>query len=135
MLTTRTVVMAMAVALAVGGGFIAATAATGSASPAEWTLQVKAVVTQCRTTMAPGERGIGHCVSDNVEANPSPTPTAVPTQVAQPPVHPAVAADPRAEPALVRPATSTSRPAESDIEVDDHGGHSRPGTPSPPPDD
>src|SRR5579859_2835280 len=44
-------------------GAAAATAATGTADPTVWGQQVRAVVTQCKTERAPGERGIGHCVS------------------------------------------------------------------------
>jgi hypothetical protein len=49
-----------AAALVGAGG---ATAATGSADPTVWGQQVRAIVTQCKTERAPGERGIGHCVS------------------------------------------------------------------------
>jgi hypothetical protein len=41
---------------------------------------VAAAVTQCKTELSPGERGVGHCVSTVVSAQqellPSPTPTA-----------------------------------------------------------
>ncbi|TMD10433.1 MAG: hypothetical protein E6J02_01110 [Chloroflexi bacterium] len=45
------------------GGAVAATAVTGSSDPSAWGQQVEAVVSQCKTARAPGERGIGHCVS------------------------------------------------------------------------
>ena len=45
------------------GGAVAATAMTGSSDPSAWGQQVEAVVSQCKTERATGERGIGHCVS------------------------------------------------------------------------
>ena len=55
--TTRRLTLAAAAGLALGGGVMAATAFTGSASPTVWTRQVQAVVSQCRVVFDPGERG------------------------------------------------------------------------------
>jgi len=54
---------AAGVAAAVIAGGVGGTAATGSANPADWAQSARATVTQCKTERAPGERGIGHCVS------------------------------------------------------------------------
>ena len=69
-LSTKTAAGIVAVGLAAGGGgALAATYATGSASPSEWGQQVRAVVTECRTQLSPGERGIGHCVTATVSTH------------------------------------------------------------------
>ena len=81
-LSTKTAVGIAAAGLAAGGGgAVAATYVTGSASPSEWGQQVRAAVTQCRTQLSPGERGIGHCVtitvsSHELPATPRPATTA-----------------------------------------------------------
>jgi hypothetical protein len=80
-ITTKTAAMIAAAGLAAGGGgAVAATVATGSSNPVVWEQQVQAAVTQCKTELSPGERGVGHCVSTVVSAQqqllPSPTPTA-----------------------------------------------------------
>ena len=72
----KAVAGAVAVAIVGAGG---ATAATGSVNPVVWGQQVRAIVTQCKTERSPGERGIGHCVSDfndirNDQRQPSPPP-------------------------------------------------------------
>lgn len=56
-----------------GGGAVAATYATGSASPSEWSQQVRAAVTQCKTQLSPGERGIGHCVGTTASSRELPS--------------------------------------------------------------
>jgi hypothetical protein len=81
--TTKTAaVIATAGLAAGGGGAVAATVATGSSNPVVWGQQVKAAVTQCKTELSPGERGVGHCVSHVVTAQqdllPSPAATATP---------------------------------------------------------
>jgi hypothetical protein len=80
-ITTKTAAAIAAAGLAVGGGgAVAATVTTGSSNPVVWEQQVQAAVTQCKTELSPGERGVGHCVSHVVSAQqdllPSPTPTA-----------------------------------------------------------
>jgi hypothetical protein len=80
-ITTKTAAVIAAAGLAVGGGgAVAATVTTGSSNPVVWEQQVAAAVTQCKTELSPGERGVGHCVSTVVSAQqellPSPTPTA-----------------------------------------------------------
>jgi hypothetical protein len=80
-ITTKTAAGLAAAGLAAGGGgAVAATVATGSSNPVVWEQQVQAAVTQCKTELSPGERGVGHCVSQVVSAQqqllPSPTPTA-----------------------------------------------------------
>jgi hypothetical protein len=64
--TTRTALFALAVALGLAGGLIAATAFTGSTSPRVWTRQVEAVVSQCKVVHDQGEGGIGHCADDGI---------------------------------------------------------------------
>ena len=80
-LSTKTAAVLAAFGLAAGGGgAVAAAVATGSSNPVVWEQQVQAAVSQCRTEFAPGERGVGHCVSNVVSAQqallPSPTATA-----------------------------------------------------------
>ncbi len=53
----------------IAGGAVAATAMTGSSDPVAWGQQVEAVVSQCKTEHATGERGIGHCVSPSASQN------------------------------------------------------------------
>jgi hypothetical protein len=82
-ITTKTAAGIAAASLAVGGGgAVAATVTTGSSNPVVWEQQVQAAVTQCKTELAPGERGVGHCVSHVVSAQqdllPSPVATATP---------------------------------------------------------
>jgi hypothetical protein len=82
-ITTKTAaVIATAGLAAGGGGAVAATVATGSSNPVVWGQQVQAAVTQCKTELSPGERGVGHCVSHVVSAQqdllPSPAATATP---------------------------------------------------------
>jgi hypothetical protein len=90
-------VLALAVALALAGGLIAATAFTGSASPRVWTRQVQAVVSQCKVVHDEGERGVGHCADEGiataVQTKPA-TSAPVPTVVRQNP--PAAAPTPAA---------------------------------------
>jgi hypothetical protein len=50
-------------ALAVGGGSLAAAAATGSSDPAVWGKTVTAAVEQCKDQLGSGIHGIGECVS------------------------------------------------------------------------
>jgi hypothetical protein len=50
-------------ALAVGGGSIAAAAATGSTDPGVWGQRVTAAVEQCKDNLGDGVHGIGECVS------------------------------------------------------------------------
>jgi len=80
-ITTKTAAVFAALGIAAGGGgAVAATVATGSSNPVVWEQQVQAAVSQCKTELSPGERGVGHCVSHVVTAQqdllPSPTPTA-----------------------------------------------------------
>jgi hypothetical protein len=80
-ITTKTAAGIAAAGLAAGGGgAVAATISTGSSNPAVWEQQVEAAVTQCKTELSPGERGVGHCVSHVVIAQkdllPSPSATA-----------------------------------------------------------
>ena len=80
-LSTKTAAVLAAAGLAAGGGgAVAATVATGSSNPVVWEQQVQAAVTQCKTELSPGERGVGHCVSHVVSAQqdllPSPVATA-----------------------------------------------------------
>ncbi len=79
-ISTKTVALLAAAGLAAGGGgAVAATVATGSSNPVIWEQQVQAAVTQCKTELSPGERGVGHCVSHVVTAEqdllPSPSAT------------------------------------------------------------
>jgi hypothetical protein len=63
-ISTKTAAGLAAAGLAAGGGgAVAATVATGSSNPVVWEQQVQAAVTQCKTELSPGERGVGHCVS------------------------------------------------------------------------
>jgi hypothetical protein len=50
-------------ALVIGGGSVAATAATGSANPASWGKTVTDAVSSCKSTLGADQHGIGHCVS------------------------------------------------------------------------
>jgi hypothetical protein len=80
-ISTKTAAFLAAAGLAAGGGgAVAATVATGSSNPVVWEQQVQAAVTQCKTELSPGERGVGHCVSHVVTAQqdllPSPSATA-----------------------------------------------------------
>jgi hypothetical protein len=80
-ISTKTAALLAAAGLAAGGGgAVAATVATGSSNPVVWEQQVQAAVTQCKTELSPGERGVGHCVSHVVSAQedllPSPTASA-----------------------------------------------------------
>ena len=50
-------------ALAVGGGSIAATAATGTTNPAVWGKTVTAAVATCKDKLTDSQHGIGQCVS------------------------------------------------------------------------
>jgi hypothetical protein len=80
-LSTKTAAFLAAAGLAAGGGgAVAATVATGSSNPVVWEQQVAAAVTQCKTELSPGERGVGHCASHVVTAQqdllPSPSATA-----------------------------------------------------------
>ena len=80
-LSTKTAAALAALGLAAGGGgAVAATVATGSSNPVVWEQQVQAAVSQCKTEFGPGERGVGHCVSNVVSAQqallPSPSATA-----------------------------------------------------------
>lgn len=50
-------------ALAVGGGSLAAAAATGSTDPGVWGKTVTAAVAQCKDQLKNGAHGIGECVS------------------------------------------------------------------------
>jgi hypothetical protein len=82
-ITTKTAaVIATAGLAAGGGGAVAATVATGSSNPVVWGQQVQAAVTQCKTELSPGERGVGHCVSHVVSAQQDllPSPAATATQ-------------------------------------------------------
>ncbi len=82
-ITTKTAAGIAAAGLAAGGGgAVAATVATGSSNPAVWEQQVQAAVTQCKTELSPGERGVGHCVSHIVTAQQDllPSPAASATQ-------------------------------------------------------
>jgi hypothetical protein len=68
-ISTKTTALLAAAGLAAGGGgAVAATVATGSSNPVVWEQQVQAAVTQCKTELSPGERGVGHCVSHVVSA-------------------------------------------------------------------
>lgn len=52
-------------ALVMGGGSAAAAAAvTGSTDPGAWGRTVTAAVASCKSHLAAGDHGIGHCVSD-----------------------------------------------------------------------
>jgi len=80
-ISTKTAAALAAAGLAAGGGgAVAAAVTTGSSNPVVWEQQVEAVVTQCKTELSPGERGVGHCASHVVIAQqqllPSPTATA-----------------------------------------------------------
>jgi hypothetical protein len=56
-------------ALAVGGGSIAAAAATGSTDPGVWGRVVTAAVEGCKDKLADGVHGIGACVSEAAGQN------------------------------------------------------------------
>src|SRR5579859_7293349 len=49
--------------LAIGGGSVAATVATGSPNPVVWGQTVTAAVASCKAGLATGQHGIGDCVS------------------------------------------------------------------------
>jgi hypothetical protein len=79
-ITTKTAAGIAAASLAAGGGgAVMATVATGSSNPVVWEQQVQAAVTQCKTELSPGERGVGHCVSHVVSAQQDLLPSATPT--------------------------------------------------------
>jgi len=50
-------------ALVIGGGSVAATAATGSANPATWGKTVTDAVSSCKSKLGDDQHGIGRCVS------------------------------------------------------------------------
>ena len=82
-LSTKTAAFLAAAGLAAGGGgAVAATVATGSSNPVVWEQQVQAAVTQCKTELSPGERGVGHCVShiDSAQQELLPSPAATAAQ-------------------------------------------------------
>jgi hypothetical protein len=114
-ITTKTAAGIAAAGLAAGGGgAVAATVATGSSNPVVWEQQVEAAVTQCKTELSPGERGVGHCVSHVVIAQeqllPSPSPTTA--QGSEMVVGGSVAA-PTPTPRPKAIPTATPRPRES----------------------
>jgi hypothetical protein len=114
-LSTKTAAGIAAASIAAGGGgAVAATVATGSSNPAVWGRQVQAAVTQCKTELSPGERGVGHCVSHVVAIQQQllPSPSSAPAHasdevigghIAPPPSTPT----PKAKAAL---ATPTPKP-------------------------
>jgi hypothetical protein len=61
---SKVAIAATAVALAAGGGVGAKAAVTGNPNPLNWGQQVKNQVGTCKQDLAPGEHGIGKCVSD-----------------------------------------------------------------------
>ncbi|MDQ6918861.1 MAG: hypothetical protein M3Z98_05825 [Candidatus Dormibacteraeota bacterium] len=120
--TTKTAAGIAAASLAAGGGgAVVATVTTGSSNPVVWEQQVQAAVTQCKTELSPGERGVGHCVSHVVivqqELLPSPSPAAgqgsdmvIGGSVAPPapPPSPKLAPSPKATPKPHEPPDATS---------------------------
>jgi hypothetical protein len=128
-ITTKTAAGLAAAGLAAGGGgAVAATVATGSSNPVVWEQQVQAAVTQCKTELSPGERGVGHCVSTVVLAQqqllPSPSPTkaqasdmVIGGSVAPPPPTPRPKAVPTATPKSHKPPD-----VNPDGRGDDRGG-------------
>jgi hypothetical protein len=128
-LSTKTAAGIAAASIAAGGGgAVAATVATGSSNPAVWGRQVQAAVTQCKTELSPGERGVGHCVSHVVAIQQQllPSPSTAPAHASDeviggrivPPSTPA----PKAKAAAL--ATPTPRPI---LGGDDSGRQSRGG--------
>ncbi len=61
--TTKAAAGLATAALVLGGGSVAATAATGSPNPAVWGKIVNAAVTTCKDHLTDGRHGIGQCVS------------------------------------------------------------------------
>jgi hypothetical protein len=80
--------LAVAAAAATVAGAAAETAITGSASPTAWGQQVKTQVDECKDALAPGQNGIGECVSNLAKTHSDPViatqPPAVPTKTAPP---------------------------------------------------
>ena len=129
-ITTKTAAGIAAAGLAAGGGgAVAATVATGSSNPVVWEQQVQAAVTQCRTELSPGERGVGHCASHVVIAQqdllPSPTPTVTqgPEMVIGGSVNPPATPTPSPKAASTASPKPSERPDHSPS-PDGHGGDS-----------
>ena len=60
---SKVATVATIVALTASGGVAAKAAITGDANPLHWGQQVKQQVQTCKDELAPGEHGIGQCVS------------------------------------------------------------------------
>lgn len=60
---SKLAIAATTVVLTAGGGVGAKTAITGSPNPFVWGQQVKRHVLSCKRELAPGQHGIGRCVS------------------------------------------------------------------------
>jgi hypothetical protein len=113
-ISTKTAAALAAAGLAAGGGgAVAATVTTGSSNPVVWEQQVEAVVTQCKTELSPGERGVGHCVSHVVIAQQEllPSPSAATAEGSDMVIGGSVAA-PTPTPAPKPAPTATGRPHE-----------------------
>ncbi|TMC09165.1 MAG: hypothetical protein E6J41_11225 [Chloroflexi bacterium] len=61
--SSKAVIGLATAALVIGGGSVAATAATGSANPANWSKTVTDAMSSCKSRLGPDQHGIGHCVS------------------------------------------------------------------------
>jgi len=123
-ISTKTAAGIAAAGLAAGGGgAVAATVTTGSSNPVVWEQQVQAVVTQCKTELSPGERGIGHCVSNVVSAQKELLPAASPTaEGSDMVIAGSVAPPPTPTPAHKAAPTAAPRPTEPpDHRPGDHG--------------
>jgi hypothetical protein len=126
-LSTKTAAFLAAAGLAAGGGgAVAATVATGSSNPVVWGEQVQAAVTQCKTELSPGERGVGHCVSHIVSAQQEllPSPSATAAQGSEMVIGGSIPA-PTPTPSPKAAATATPKPeATPDHHPGDEGGRS-----------
>jgi hypothetical protein len=61
---SKVAIAATAITLAAGGGVGAKAAVTGDPNPFHWGQKVKNQVANCKQNLAPGDHGIGKCVSD-----------------------------------------------------------------------
>lgn len=73
-----------AAAVLMSGGVVAAAAASGSPDPQVWGQHVRAAVVRCTTDTAPGESGLGACMSALAAPQTHPAPAAATTPAVTP---------------------------------------------------
>jgi len=123
-ISTKTAAALAAAGLAAGGGgAVAAAVTTGSSNPVVWEQQVEAVVTQCKTELSPGERGVGHCASHVVIAQQQllPSPTATAAEGSDMVIGGSIAA-PTPAPTPRPAATAAAEPEPANAGEDEHAG-------------